>query len=187
MTDNKEDVNWSRFGLDPVGRKEPSPPQYHRDQSSELKAVGSTASGNPNVKDLFDEEQVGFARNERNCSCCQFHFLLRKLFNHMLFIMLNFFPRGLHANNAIYCRILKGTKRFFLAAYYNRRTLSFLFWFDPRFWAVKHFSWYQIAAGSIQTHEKCFVYFDLIICSHEGTISFLSNCTSRLEFEFRWF
>ncbi|KAL9962137.1 hypothetical protein ACROYT_G031215 [Oculina patagonica] len=57
MTDNKENVNWSRFGLDPVGRTEPSPPQSHRDQSSEFKAVRSTASGNPNVKELFDEDQ----------------------------------------------------------------------------------------------------------------------------------
>lgn len=57
MTDNKEHVNWSRFGLDPVGRTEPSPPRSNRDQSSEFKATKSTATGNPNVKDLFDEEQ----------------------------------------------------------------------------------------------------------------------------------
>lgn len=57
MTDNKEHVNWSRFGLDPVGRTEPSPPRSHHDQSSEFKATKSTATGNPNVKDLFDEEQ----------------------------------------------------------------------------------------------------------------------------------
>ena len=61
MTDNKEHVNWSRFGLDPVGRTEPSPPRSHRDQSSEFKANKSTATGNPNVKDLFDEEQVKMA------------------------------------------------------------------------------------------------------------------------------
>lgn len=58
MTDNKENVNWSRFGLDPVGRTEPSPPRSHHEQSSEFKAIRSTATGNPNVKDLFDEEQV---------------------------------------------------------------------------------------------------------------------------------
>lgn len=61
MTDNKEHVNWSRFGLDPVGRTEPSPPRSNRDQSSEFKATKSTATGNPNVKDLFDEEQVKMA------------------------------------------------------------------------------------------------------------------------------
>ncbi|KAJ7378952.1 hypothetical protein OS493_019651 [Desmophyllum pertusum] len=57
MTDHRENVNWSRFGLDPVGRTESSPPRPHHDQSSELKASGSTSSGNPNVKDLFDEDQ----------------------------------------------------------------------------------------------------------------------------------
>lgn len=52
---NKGDVNWSRFGLDPVGQS--SPPRSNQDDS-ELTASGSTSSGNPNVKDLFDEEQV---------------------------------------------------------------------------------------------------------------------------------
>jgi len=61
MTENKEHVNWSRFGLDPVGRTESSPPRSHHDQSSEFKATKSTATGNPNVKDLFDEEQVKMA------------------------------------------------------------------------------------------------------------------------------
>lgn len=56
MTENnKGDVNWSRFGLDPVGQI--SPPRSHQGDSG-LKASGSTASGNPNVKDLFDEDQV---------------------------------------------------------------------------------------------------------------------------------
>lgn len=72
--DNKENVNWSRFGLDPVGRTEPSPPQSHRDQTSEFKAVGSTASGNPNVKDLFDEDQVNWRETTATCSGCQFQF-----------------------------------------------------------------------------------------------------------------
>ena len=58
MTDNKDNVNWSRFGLDPVGRSEPSPPRSHGDQSVEVTASGSTSCGNPNVKDLFDEDQV---------------------------------------------------------------------------------------------------------------------------------
>lgn len=57
MTDNKDNVNWSRFGLDPVGRSEPSPPRSHGDQSVEVTASGSTSCGNPNVKDLFDEDQ----------------------------------------------------------------------------------------------------------------------------------
>ena len=65
MTDNKENVNWSRFGLDPVGRTEPSPPRSPHDQSSEFKATKSTATGNPNVKDPFDEEQVKMAGNIR--------------------------------------------------------------------------------------------------------------------------
>lgn len=55
MTENnKGDVNWSRFGLDPVGQN--PPPRWHQDNSGP-KASGSTASGNPNVKDLFDEDQ----------------------------------------------------------------------------------------------------------------------------------
>lgn len=75
MTDNKEHVNWSRFGLDPVGRTEPSPPRSHCDQSSEFKANKSTATGNPNVKDLFDEEQVKMAGIVRDIlSGCQFQF-----------------------------------------------------------------------------------------------------------------
>jgi len=41
--------------LDPVGQS--SPPRSNQDDS-ELTASGSTSSGNPNVKDLFDEEQV---------------------------------------------------------------------------------------------------------------------------------
>ena len=60
MTENnKGDVNWSRFGLDPVGQS--SPPRSHQDHSGS-EASGSTARGNPNVKDLFDEDQV---RNKR--------------------------------------------------------------------------------------------------------------------------
>lgn len=76
MTDNKDNVNWSRFGLDPVGRSEPSPPRSHGDQSVEVTASGSTSCGNPNVKDLFDEDQVRMekmAGNERKIRfCCQF-------------------------------------------------------------------------------------------------------------------
>ena len=59
MTDNGktgETVDWSRFGLDPVGQS--SPPRSNNHDPSSLTARGSTASGNPNVKDLFDEEQV---------------------------------------------------------------------------------------------------------------------------------
>ena len=56
MTENdKGDVNWSRFGLDPVGQG--SPPRSHQDHSGPI-ASGSTACGNPNVKELFDEDQV---------------------------------------------------------------------------------------------------------------------------------
>lgn len=55
MTENnKGDVNWSRFGLDPVGQS--SPPRSNQDHSGS-EASGSTARGNPNVKDLFDEDQ----------------------------------------------------------------------------------------------------------------------------------
>lgn len=57
MTENgKGNVDWSRFGLDPVGQS--SPPRSNNHDPSSLTASGSTASGNPNVKDLFDEEQV---------------------------------------------------------------------------------------------------------------------------------
>ncbi|CAH3179258.1 unnamed protein product [Porites lobata] len=56
MTENgKGNVDWSRFGLDPVGQS--SPPRSNNHDPSSLTASGSTASGNPNVKDLFDEEQ----------------------------------------------------------------------------------------------------------------------------------
>lgn len=55
MTENNTgDVNWSRFGLDPSDQN--SPPRWHKDQS-DLGARRSTSSGNPNVKDLFDEDQ----------------------------------------------------------------------------------------------------------------------------------
>lgn len=57
MTENGNgNVDWSRFGLDPVGQS--SPPRSNNHDPSSLTASGSTASGNPNVKDLFDEEQV---------------------------------------------------------------------------------------------------------------------------------
>lgn len=57
MTENgKGNVDWSRFGLDPVGQS--SPPRSNNHDPSSLTASGSTASGNPSVKDLFDEEQV---------------------------------------------------------------------------------------------------------------------------------
>lgn len=55
MTENNTgDVNWSRFGLDPGDQN--SQPRWQQDQSNS-RATGSTSSGNPNVKDLFDEDQ----------------------------------------------------------------------------------------------------------------------------------
>lgn len=88
MTDNKDNVNWSRFGLDPVSRSESSPPRSHGDQSSEFTATGSTSCGNPNVKDLFDEDQVCIEKwRERGeiCPRCQFHCSRSKIELHLHF------------------------------------------------------------------------------------------------------
>lgn len=53
MAESKEKaaVDWSRFGLNSEERKTDQ-------RSNTTKEDASTASGNPNVKELFDEDQV---------------------------------------------------------------------------------------------------------------------------------
>lgn len=57
MAESKEKaaVDWSRFGLDSEERKSDQ-------KANTTKEDGSTASGNPNVKELFDEDQVNLLK-----------------------------------------------------------------------------------------------------------------------------
>lgn len=118
MTDHRENVNWSRFGLDPVGRTESSPPRPHHDQSSELKASGSTSSGNPNVKDLFDEDQVKTAgiRAGTNeiCRGCQFQHVRVRNSNYHFKNSLSIVTNKSVTKSKVLLYILKETKRHFL-------------------------------------------------------------------------
>ena len=63
MTDNKQNVNWSRFGLDPIARNQSSPVIPY--EPSDSSAPENTAYVSPNVKDLFDEDQVRLALTTR--------------------------------------------------------------------------------------------------------------------------